>query len=202
MKAKSCRIKTGTGGGVAHWRELHKVGRNDHGDILLTLDGGEVWQFTPNDEGLTTPRLDEVDSIAVRQGSVKWLPILDVLWLKNPERVYGGTIRIFKPHDDVEKAAERGGLRGGKAGVHEAYRERDKKQRKAKHRIREGQYDAENWTEAWKEVRRRIKAPGARIGEVLAAVHKSKCRTKVSFERFRRKWYLDEEQARKKGSVK
>lgn len=30
------------------YRELIAVTGNEYGDILLTLDGGEVWQFTPN----------------------------------------------------------------------------------------------------------------------------------------------------------
>ncbi len=29
-------------------RELENVSRNEFGDIVLTLDGGEVWQFTPH----------------------------------------------------------------------------------------------------------------------------------------------------------
>lgn len=197
MKNVPKRIWTGTGRGGGEWRELHKVGQNDNGDILLTLDGGEVWQFTPKHGGLPAPRRDEVESIC--HGVCRsWIAQSDCLGLKDKSEYEMGTIRMFKPDDDVALAA----MRGAKAGLHEGFRERDKKQRKDGDRIRKGQYDADNWNDAWAEVRRLMKTPEARIGEVLAQVRKSKCMTKVSFDRFRRKWYADQKPARNQGGVK
>ena len=100
--------------------------------------------------------------------------------------------------DRVAKAARA----GARVGVDAGFRKRDKKTRPDPANRRTGQYDSENWQEAWEEVRRRMKTPGARIGEVLAAVRKRKCMWKVSPARFRRKWYQDQNKARKQGGVK
>ena len=99
-----------------------------------------------------------------------------------------------KLEDRVVKAA--------RVAVDDGFRRRDKKTRPNSENIRTGQYEAENWREAFEEVRRLMKEPGARIGEVLADVRKSKCMTKVTEGRFRRKWYEEQERTRKARNVK
>ena len=103
-----------------------------------------------------------------------------------------------KLEDRVVKAAGA----GARSGVDAGFRRRDKKTRPNSENIRTGQYEAENWREAFEEVRRLMKEPGARIGEVLADVRISKCMTKVTEERFRRKWYEEQERTRKARNVK
>jgi len=103
-----------------------------------------------------------------------------------------------KLEDRVVKAA----ASGARVAVDAGFRRRDKKTRPDRENIRTGQYDAENWREAFEEVRRLMKEPGARIGEVLADVRKSKCMTKVTECRFRRKWYEEQERTRKARNVK
>ena len=99
-------------------------------------------------------------------------------------------------------ASSRGARIGAKTGVSDEFRRRDKKTRPNSDNIRTGQYDAENWREAFEEVRRLMKVPGARIGKVLAAVRKSKRMTKVTEDRFRRKWYEEQKRTWKPRSVK
>ena len=103
-----------------------------------------------------------------------------------------------KLEDRVVKAA----ASGARVAVDAGFRRRDKKTRPNSENIRTGQYDAENWREAFEEVRRLMKKPGARIGEVLADVRKSKCMTKVTEGRFCRKWYEEQERTRKARNVK
>lgn len=93
-------------------------------------------------------------------------------------------------------------VRAARVAVNAGFRWRDKKTRPNRENIRTGQYNAENWREAFEEVRRLMKEPGARIGEVLADVRKSKYMTKVTEDRFRRKWYEEQERTRKARNVK
>lgn len=102
----------------------------------------------------------------------------------------------------LAEASSRGAGIGARVAVDAGFRKRDKKTRPNPENIRTGQYDAENWREAFEEVRRLMKEPGARIGEVLATVQKSKCMTKVTKDRFRRKWYEELKQIRKPQDVK
>lgn len=102
----------------------------------------------------------------------------------------GQIIEILREYKlGVEQAAGRGASSAARKAVDAGFRRRDKKTRPNSDNIRTGQYDAKNWREAFEEVRRLMKEPGARIGEVLADVRKSKCMTKVTEDRFRRKWY-------------
>lgn len=102
----------------------------------------------------------------------------------------------------LEDRVVRAAASGARVAVNAGFRRRDKKTRPDRENIRTGQYDAENWREAFEEVRRLMKEPGARIGEVLADVRKSKCMTKVTEDRFRRKWYEEQERTRKARNVK
>lgn len=102
----------------------------------------------------------------------------------------------------LEDRVVRAAASGARVAVNAGFRRRDKKTRPDRENIRTGQYDAENWREAFEEVRRLMKEPGARIGKVLADVRKSKCMTKVTEDRFRRKWYEEQERTRKARNVK
>lgn len=102
----------------------------------------------------------------------------------------------------LEDRVVRAAASGARVAVNAGFRRRDKKTRPDRENIRTGQYDAENWREAFEEVRRLMKEPGARIGEVLADVRTSKCMTKVTEDRFRRKWYEEQERTRKARNVK
>jgi len=93
-------------------------------------------------------------------------------------------------------------VRAARVAVNAGFRRRDKKTRPNRENIRTGQYDAENWREAFEEVRRLMKEPGARIGKVLADVRISKYMTKVTEGRFHRKWYEEQERTRKARNVK
>ena len=93
------------------WRELQSIARNEHGDILLTLDGGDVWQFSPKDIGEKTPLMDEVKlvgfAIFAPPGTYAYMqlkkpeqqitPPGNNAWdqLKLPERQIDGHLRIL-----------------------------------------------------------------------------------------------------------
>ena len=101
MKAKPCRIWTNYGP-----RELHHTSRNDYGDILLTLDGGEVWQFTPgNPRNPVLPSVDEVESIGGRIpfDSIANPTKIGFIGLKNPARDLCGNFRILPPQSKAAK---------------------------------------------------------------------------------------------------
>jgi len=48
------------------FRELHDITKNEYGDILLTIDGGEQINFTPQPgfKGATIPKLETVKAVA------------------------------------------------------------------------------------------------------------------------------------------
>ena len=110
--------------------------------------------------------------------------------------------RVLKTRAKLEDRVVKAAASGARVAVDAGFRRRDKKTRPNSENIRTGQYEAENWREAFEEVRRLMKEPGARIGEVLADVRKSKCMTKVTEVRFRRKWYEEQERTRKARNVK
>lgn len=107
MKAKPCRIWTNYGP-----RELHAISRNDYGDILLTLDGGEVWQFTPgNPRNPVLPRVYEVESIGGRVpfDSIANPTKIGFIGMKRPAGDLCGNFRILPPQSKTatEGAAPR-----------------------------------------------------------------------------------------------
>lgn len=101
-------------------------------------------------------------------------------------------------------------VRAARVAVNAGFRWRDKKTRPNGENIRTGQYNAENWREAFDRVdelleQKRLpngKLPWGAIGKVLADVRKSKYMTKVTEDRFRRKWYEEQERTRKARNVK
>jgi hypothetical protein len=88
---------------------------------------------------------------------------------------------------------------GARAGVDAGFRRRDKKTRPSKDNLLEGQYDADNWKEAFDlfetllEAKRKTngKLPRGAIGEAFNEAREKKLMLKVTEERFRRKYYTD-----------
>lgn len=77
-------------------RELYKLTRNEYGDFLFTLDGGEVWQFTPQGKLETPPTVENVAQVGIGQDSKTGKPchIIAFLVLKNKQSCTGN-IRIL-----------------------------------------------------------------------------------------------------------
>lgn len=101
-----------------------------------------------------------------------------------------------KLEDRVVKAA----ASGARVAVDAGFRRRDKKTRPNRENFEEGQYDAENWREAFDRVdelleQKRLpngKLPWGAIGKVLKDVWGTKKKLlKVTEKRFRRKYYTD-----------
>lgn len=115
-------------------REIYKVTRNEHGDILLHLDNSEVWQLTPHNRTVATPALEQI------QGIVRCWPItgggrllidggltaierhkavLEALKAKKdadiPEGFIGGEWRLLPP-DLAKKARKAARPKAGKRG--------------------------------------------------------------------------------------
>ncbi|NCD22914.1 MAG: hypothetical protein EOL90_08260 [Spartobacteria bacterium] len=85
-----------TGATVNEWRELCSIGSNEFGDVLLTLDGGEVWQFTPHKPLENTPRIDEVTHAGIMRDSKTNIPTsLAYMILQEPRRELHGNIRVL-----------------------------------------------------------------------------------------------------------
>jgi len=82
------------------WRELIAIKKNGYGDIVLTLDGGEVWQYTPHQE--KTPlfereRLKLCGRGVISSGpKVGQKPLYCFLILKDPEEKFTGNLKIIK----------------------------------------------------------------------------------------------------------
>ena len=108
-EAQPCRIWTtfSAGGEYAGaWRELHEIKRNERGDFLFALDGGEVWQFTPNKPMKQTPNVAEVDLLGIGKDSKTGKPcsIIAFMVLKNPKRDFTGNLRILPPVSEAVRA--------------------------------------------------------------------------------------------------
>lgn len=78
-------------------RELRRISRNEHGDILLVMDGGEIWQFTPQPRlrDCPTPALEKIQSVS--QSSRGWL---STITLCNPGGAIWGDIRILPASEE------------------------------------------------------------------------------------------------------
>ncbi len=95
------RIWTNPPEGPGVKRELHRIVRNQYGDIVLILDGGDLWQFTPHKADTETPIVDRVSQIGYSRfvtgpltGQIA--PIV-ILHLKNPKEIINGNLRIIRP---------------------------------------------------------------------------------------------------------
>lgn len=83
-------------------RELLEVGRNGYGDILLTLDSGEIWQFTPHQIMRETPTAARVEQVGRGRDSVTKLETeIAFLILRDPPQTFTGNLRIM-PADTRE----------------------------------------------------------------------------------------------------
>lgn len=76
-------------------REIVAVAANDYGDILLTLDGGEVWRFTPHTP--TPPPDAKRVKLAghMRHSVTKALAPNAIIMLRAPEEKIGGNLKII-----------------------------------------------------------------------------------------------------------
>lgn len=97
-----------TGGDRKEWRELLAIARNDYGDILLTLDGGEVWQFTPQQKDVPTPDPARIDIVGHGVNSKTGeLTTLAFLILKDPKKDYTGNLRIVPAPTPAQIGADK-----------------------------------------------------------------------------------------------
>ena len=75
-------------------REIEKLERNQHKDILIQLDGGEIWQFTPHQKGIKTPPVSRISNLGhgtdMKTGKVSSLAWLS---LENPTEHIEGNLR-------------------------------------------------------------------------------------------------------------
>ena len=96
-------------------RDLHRITRNEQGDYLFHLDGGEVWQYTElkQESRVSEPTVENVMQIGsgVRDG--KPLPFMCFLVLKNKE-FSTGNLRKFSPKADAATKEEAESKKGGR----------------------------------------------------------------------------------------
>lgn len=113
-----------TGATVNEWRELCSIGSNEFGDVLLTLDGGEVWQFTPHKPLENTPRIDEVTHAGIMRDSKTNIPTsLAYMILQEPRRELHGNIRVLpiELQAEPEKPKRVKRIRRGKVHQYEGH---------------------------------------------------------------------------------
>jgi len=80
---------------TCEYRELLSVTRNEYKDVVLTLDGGEVLQFTPRND-MPTPPLERIELAGRgRDSKTKELSEVAFIVLKNPRESFTGNIRVF-----------------------------------------------------------------------------------------------------------
>lgn len=82
------------------YRELLKVETNAHGDIVMTLDGGEVWQYTPHQPTplFTKERLKICGRGVITNGMNSGKKgLYCFLHLQNPTEKLTGNLRIIPP---------------------------------------------------------------------------------------------------------
>ncbi len=123
---KHHRIWTNPPDGPGTWRELHRIKRNEYGDILLTLDGGEVWQFTPRNPAIDTPNLETIYTAGwmkiawSRIGNVGTTSSIGCITFHGGGPALKGNFRILPPAsveaDATKKARRKAGRENGKLG--------------------------------------------------------------------------------------
>ena len=80
------------------YRELENVSRNERGDFVFTLDGGERWQFTPHNQ--IAPTVENVKQLGIgKDGKTGKPSMLAFLILTSGEKCVGN-LRIFPPATD------------------------------------------------------------------------------------------------------
>lgn len=75
-------------------RELERLKRNEHKDILLHLDGGEVWQFTPESLDIGTPAIERIKLFGhCKDSKTGERSPLAAICLENPKETIWGNLR-------------------------------------------------------------------------------------------------------------
>lgn len=147
-------------------REIVAVAANDYGDILLTLDGGEVWSFTPR---TPTPPPDAARvKLAghMRHSVTKALTPNAIILLRAPEEKIGGNLKIVP--------APSPGVKPSRSHAERAKARRTVKDKADRRKVKA--YFAElvdrqgyNATEAYKEIIRQ--AAGGNLGKQKLTDH-------------------------------
>ena len=89
-------------------REILNMTKNEYGDFVFTLDGGEVWQFTPHQK-IDVLEIERIKLMGRGTDSKTKAPsLISFLVLKNPKESYTGNIRIFPttPEKEPKNAAK------------------------------------------------------------------------------------------------
>jgi hypothetical protein len=84
---------------LSEWRELHAITRNEYGDIVFELDGGELWQFTPGTgQALDIPPPERVHILGYGRDSKTGhvTGVICFLALKEPRQSYTGNLKVIK----------------------------------------------------------------------------------------------------------
>lgn len=89
-------------------RELYSITRNKQGDYRFTLDGGEVWQFTVNNQcGIETPpTVENVTELGFGTDGATHRPDLRTAVLVLNKGFYTGNLRILPKEVDGGGSAE------------------------------------------------------------------------------------------------
>lgn len=95
-------------------REILNLTTNEYGDFIFTLDGGEIWQFTPHhDIKIDDIEIERIHVMGRGKDCKTGAPsIISFLTLKNPKTSYTGNIRILsqqpipKPEPEAKPAKE------------------------------------------------------------------------------------------------
>lgn len=84
-------------------REILNMTTNEYGDFVFTLDGGEIWQFTPHqDKQIDVLEIDRIEGLGRGHDSKTGAPSpMSFLVLKNPKKTYTGNIRVL-PRPPIE----------------------------------------------------------------------------------------------------
>ena len=87
-------------------RELHTVTRNQYGDFLFTLDGGEVWQFTIHGKIEREPTAENTIHLGIGKDSKTGKPcgIVAFLGVEGPagQKFYNGNLRVLPTEPQAE----------------------------------------------------------------------------------------------------
>jgi len=77
-------------------REIVSVTRNEYGDIILALDGGEVWRFTPRNPKIETPPPERIAVAGrMRDSRTGAETSLAVVVLKDPKETIHGNLKVI-----------------------------------------------------------------------------------------------------------
>lgn len=105
---------------LSEWRELHHIGRNEYGDIVFTLEGGEQWQFTPRKgEAVELPPPERVHILGFgRDTKTGKLTPISFLVLKEPKESFTGNLKVIKP-PETHRMEEDSSVENTRAAIRE-----------------------------------------------------------------------------------